>query len=76
MHGDELLDLGRIRGDALERIFRPFERAVSVRHYGWLGLGLFIARTVVEGLGGSISVRSAPNVSSTFIVEVPLGEPS
>ena len=44
-----------------ERIFRPFERAVAVRHYGGLGLGLFIARTVVDGLGGRISVESSPN---------------
>ena len=37
-----------------ERIFRPFERAVAVRHYGGLGLGLFIVHTVVDGLGGRI----------------------
>jgi signal transduction histidine kinase len=56
-----------------ERIFLPFERAVALRHYGGLGLGLFIARTVVEGLGGRISVVSSPNAGSTFTVELPRG---
>jgi signal transduction histidine kinase len=54
-----------------ERIFLPFERAVAVRHYGGLGLGLFIARTVVLGLGGRISVESSPNAGATFTVELP-----
>jgi signal transduction histidine kinase len=54
-----------------ERIFEPFERGVSVRHYGGLGLGLHIARTLVEALGGSISVDSEPGVGSTFTVELP-----
>jgi PAS domain S-box-containing protein len=53
------------------RIFLPFERAVAVRHYGGLGLGLFIARTVVVGLGGTISVESSPNAGATFTVELP-----
>jgi signal transduction histidine kinase len=59
-----------------ERIFEPFERAVSARHYGGLGLGLFIVRTIVEGLGGRISVTSTPDAGSTFVVELPQGEPS
>jgi signal transduction histidine kinase len=54
-----------------ERIFRPFERAVSVRHYGGLGLGLHIVRTVIEGLGGRLTVTSAPGAGSTFTVELP-----
>jgi signal transduction histidine kinase/PAS domain-containing protein len=54
-----------------ERIFRPFERAEPVRHYGGLGLGLFIARTIVESFGGSIRVHSERNLGSTFTVELP-----
>jgi signal transduction histidine kinase len=56
-----------------ERIFLPFERAVAVRHYGGLGLGLYIARTVVAAMGGRISVESSPNVGSTFFVALPRG---
>jgi signal transduction histidine kinase len=57
------------------RIFERFERAVSARHYSGLGLGLYIVRRVLEALGGSIRVQSAPGVGSTFAVELPLCGP-
>jgi signal transduction histidine kinase len=53
------------------RIFERFERAVSEQHYSGLGLGLWIVREIVRGFGGSISVESAPEVGSTFTVELP-----
>lgn len=53
------------------RIFDRFERAVSVRHYGGLGLGLWIVRQIVEGHGGSITVASTPGEGSLFTVELP-----
>ncbi|MBF5045628.1 MULTISPECIES: ATP-binding protein [Myxococcaceae] len=56
----------------LSRIFDRFERAVSERHYGGLGLGLYISRTIVESLGGSITVRSAPGEGAEFTVLLPL----
>jgi len=55
----------------LSRIFERFERAVSERHYGGLGLGLYITRTIVQALGGSIEARSTPGAGSTFIVTLP-----
>lgn len=55
-----------------ERIFARFERAVSVRHYGGLGLGLYIVRQVLDALGGTISVRSQEGAGSTFTVTLPL----
>jgi PAS domain S-box-containing protein len=55
----------------LPRIFKPFERAVSPRNYGGLGLGLFIVRTIVEGLGGTIRVDSTPQAGTTVSVELP-----
>ncbi|RJS21714.1 histidine kinase [Corallococcus sp. H22C18031201] len=57
------------------RIFERFERAVSSRHYGGLGLGLFITRQLVEALGGHISVASTPGRGSTFTVTLPLAGP-
>ena len=57
---------------ARERIFLPFERAVSVRHYGGLGLGLHIVSTTVRAMGGSVAVESAPDAGATFVVELPL----
>ena len=55
-----------------ERIFKPFERNVSARHYGGLGLGLHIVKTVVIAMGGSVSLESELGAGSTFIVELPL----
>jgi signal transduction histidine kinase len=59
-----------------ERIFERFERASSVRHYGGLGLGLYITRQVVEAHGGTIRVVSHTGAGSTFAVELPLTVPS
>lgn len=53
------------------RIFERFERAVSERHYGGLGLGLWIVQQVVEAFGGTIRVESAPGEGATFVVELP-----
>ncbi|MCY1078339.1 sensor histidine kinase [Archangium lansingense] len=53
------------------RIFERLERAVDARHYGGLGLGLWLARQSAEVLGGDISVESEPGRGSTFTVELP-----
>jgi signal transduction histidine kinase len=58
------------------RIFDRFARAVSVREYGGLGLGLFISRQIVEAHGGSIGVQSEPGEGATFTVEFPLDRES
>jgi signal transduction histidine kinase len=56
------------------RIFAPFERVVSDRHYGGLGLGLYIAASIVAAHGGRISVDSKEGQGSTFTVELPRGQ--
>jgi PAS domain S-box-containing protein len=60
-----------IAKDKQRAIFDPFERAVSARHYGGLGLGLYICRSIVNALGGTISIESEPDRGSTFTVELP-----
>jgi len=59
-----------------ERIFGRFERAVSARHFGGLGLGLFIARQIVEAHGGTIRLEGAEASGSTFTVELPREPPA
>ena len=61
-----------ISSEDQRRIFDRFERAVPVRSYGGIGLGLYIAKQIVVAHGGSIGVRSAPGEGSTFTVELPV----
>ncbi len=56
-------------------VFRRFERAVSVRQYGGLGLGVYLADRIVAAHGGTIRVDSAPGVGTTFTVLLPVAGP-
>jgi signal transduction histidine kinase len=60
-----------ISEEAQARLFRKFERAVLARHYGGLGLGLYISRTLAEAMGGTIQVDSQPGQGATFMVWLP-----
>jgi signal transduction histidine kinase len=61
--------------DDQPRIFKRFERAVSPRKFGGLGLGLWIASQLVEAHGGTIDVLSQPGTGATFTVVLPLSPP-
>ena len=56
------------------RVFDRFERAVASQHFGGLGLGLYIARQIVEAHGGDIRVESAPGAGTTFTALLPGAE--
>lgn len=59
--------------DRLENIFERFERAETAEHFDGLGLGLYIARQIVEAHQGEIAVESKVGRGSTFVVRLPLG---
>ncbi|WP_437277242.1 ATP-binding protein [Sorangium sp. So ce375] len=61
-----------IPAEVQAQLFERFRRGVSSQHYGGLGLGLYITRTIVEAHGGRIRVSSEVGLGSTFHVELPL----
>jgi signal transduction histidine kinase len=62
-----------VPADERERIFRKFHRAEgSARGRPGTGLGLFIARGLVDAMGGRIWVDSAEGQGSSFAFELPL----
>jgi signal transduction histidine kinase len=62
-----------IEREHLGRIFQRFERQASPRNYGGFGLGLWLARQLVEASGGTITVASDPGRGATFSVILPCG---
>jgi chemotaxis family two-component system sensor kinase Cph1 len=62
-----------ISPEAQARIFERFERAVPSSHFAGFGLGLWIARRIIEQHGGTIGVSSAPGTGATFVFELPRG---
>jgi two-component system sensor histidine kinase KdpD len=51
----------------LKRIFEPFYRGVNESH-GGAGLGLAIAKGLIEANGGTLAVESFPGQGATFVV--------
>jgi two-component system sensor kinase FixL len=60
-----------IASDQLGRIFGRFERASPAQHYPGLGLGLYLAREIVEAHGGHIRAEGAKGTGATFTLELP-----
>ncbi len=56
--------------EEVRRCFDRFWQAESsdVRRFGGTGVGLYIVRSLVEGMDGSIDVRSVPGEGTTFTI--------
>ena len=69
----EITDTGcGISPEDLPKIFDPFFTTKSPGK--GTGLGLSLSHTILEKLGGSVSVRSRLGQGTTFTIQLPLGE--
>ncbi len=61
--------------EMMDRIFKPFEQesASTARKHGGSGLGLSIAKNLVDMMGGNIRVESKKDVGTVFTVDIPFG---
>jgi len=58
-----------------EKIFEPFYRSSRERRFPQgLGLGLTIARELIDAHGGDLTIESAPDEGSEFTIRIPISD--
>lgn len=63
--------------ERIKQLFLPFRQGESTiqRVHEGLGLGLALAKKLIDRLGGSIAVESTPGAGTTFVARIPLRRP-
>ncbi|MDR0347486.1 MAG: response regulator [Coriobacteriales bacterium] len=63
-----------ISSEQMSGLFEPFQQAESTtsRRFGGTGLGLAISKSIIDLMGGTISVESTPGLGSSFTLIIPL----
>ena len=64
---------GGISLDEQEKVFEPFYRSTRERRFPQgLGLGLTIARELIDAHGGELTIESAPDEGTVFTITIPV----
>jgi two-component system sensor histidine kinase KdpD len=57
--------------DSLDRIFEPFQRLGDVPDGDGVGLGLAVARGLMDAMGGTLTAEETPGGGLTMVLDLP-----
>jgi signal transduction histidine kinase len=63
---------GGLPSDERERLFEAFKTVELARRHGSLGLGLSLAKSLIEIHGGTIAVETSPSGATVFRIHLPV----
>lgn len=67
-----------ITTERLPHAFEPFYLLIpsgAPRYTGYISLGLYLAKQIIEANGGQVELTSAPGQGATFCLSLPLAQP-